>query len=98
MAHTPGPWILLDSEFPQFFICNADTHEDICKCNIGEMSLKEIEANANLISAAPDLLEALDGLINFSGDDDRIVILDKSRILAARAAIAKAKGLNPDQG
>lgn len=50
----------------------------------------EMEANARLIAAAPELYEALDGLlavVNVRIDDPRTAQFD-----AARAALAKATG------
>ena len=48
-------------------------------------SLEEFEANANLIAAAPELLEALEDIINANG-------MYEERIVNAKKAIAKAKG------
>lgn len=49
-------------------------------------SLKASECNANLISAAPELLAALE-----AGVDNEISMIDWMKM--ARVAIAKAKGL-----
>jgi hypothetical protein len=51
------------------------------------------EANARLIAAAPELLEALDGLMTLESRG-RIMPIGKEWD-AARAAIAKATGSNP---
>ena len=55
-------------------------------------NLKAAKANANLISAAPDMLEALERIIPTVEylADGRVEVLAK--IKAAKAAIAKAKG------
>lgn len=65
-----------------------------------EIPEKELMANARLIAAAPELLEALENLLQytteqarqfdgpFDGDDDFYLF----HVNAARAAIAKAKG------
>lgn len=56
----------------------------------------ELEANARLITAAPELLEALTGLVNignlFTGDQDEDAAIWSAADAAARAAIAKATG------
>ncbi|OAH41860.1 hypothetical protein AX777_21350 [Sphingobium yanoikuyae] len=57
-----------------------------------------IEANARLIAAAPELLEALDGVLAKytglveSGDAGFWDAEKEPEVIAARAAIAKAKG------
>jgi len=97
--HTPGPWKVtdgpqygynklrrVDSEHGQFgtVICERFSAESVEGLN------EEIEANLALIAAAPDLLEALNFLLeaatpgNFS-PSDRQAAFDK-----ARAAITKA--------
>ena len=48
------------------------------------------DANARLIAAAPELLEALRGLVETSETRDRLAIEDA--LIHARAAIAKAEG------
>jgi hypothetical protein len=62
--HTPGPWKVEIQQYPEgSHICVADNAGDwVADC--GKMSTlpsnnKEATANAKLISAAPDLLEAL---------------------------------------
>lgn len=50
----------------------------------------EAEANARLIAAAPDLLEALEGFVAEFGDK-----AVNANVKKARAAIAKATGDNP---
>ena len=92
--HTPGPWVvagpnLIDQadagiwgsgEF-DFVICDMqrDGYEDA-----------EQKANALLISAAPDLLEALERLVSAARDVDH-GYLDQA-IDNAESAIAKARG------
>jgi ABC-type hemin transport system substrate-binding protein len=51
------------------------------------------EANARLIAAAPDLLVALEDMLNLTLDEDDIAV--SSRITKARAAINKSRG-NPE--
>ena len=54
-THTPGPWEISKNEAGELDICEAGAGNmlaDLAKC-------KNAEANARLIAAAPDLLEAL---------------------------------------
>lgn len=58
-----------------------------------KFSPAELEANANIIAAAPDLLAALSGLVGFLTDYPHPYHEDISGFLEeAEAAIAKAKG------
>jgi hypothetical protein len=59
-------------------------------CDNEALSDGDIVANARLIAAAPDLLAALEDMLNLTLDEDDIAV--SSRIAKARAAIAKAKG------
>lgn len=109
-SHTPGPWrVSQGGKFVQlcvhgtiFNICEMPPlNGDDGRCAeplplpSALMEAKaERKANAHLISAAPDLLEALRGvlamleLLNRVGANDPI----ESRVFQARAAIAKATG------
>ena len=91
-AHTPGPWRVHCDP------CHYDTASDVSSdCGQlfasvgGKAGWQEQEANARLIAAAPDLLEAL-----FEADRFLSHPLDPDDIQMARdvirAAIAKAKG------
>lgn len=89
MAYTKGPWTFnVDEEFPMS-IRQMDGSEyiiDGCGC-CGSPNLDR--ASAHLISAAPELLEALEGMVRMSelnGTDDRVI-----HELSLRA-IRKAKG------
>lgn len=84
--HTPGPWRFSthphDGNYMRIH-CSSDPHEgDNLRGYCGE-------ANARLIAAAPELLEALERLIA-SGDVRDAA--EKGAITQARAAIAKATG------
>lgn len=92
--HTNGPWKIADVKANGLINeCFAIVAND----NNGEWwhiagvwndceSLKASECNANLISAAPELLAALE-----AGVDNEISMIDWMKM--ARVAIAKAKGL-----
>lgn len=94
MSFTPGPWEVNTEAGPHLREVFADSVL-ICDCGLvidpGE---PECEANARLIAAAPDLLEALTGLLADIQDYQRINQLggeDNHWQVRARAAIAKAE-------
>lgn len=99
-AHTPGPW-KLDNEpaFHRNRVWTQDMRPIVNLCSMGTAPADidpEAQANACLIAAAPELLEALEGFDNwFSSFNpecqyDRMV--GRKVIIAARTAIAKARG------
>lgn len=69
MQHTKGPWRYNKTpygDYTEFKIQTVDmshSHTFIGEVGGGLQSDAEIEANAKLISAAPELLEALQGLV-----------------------------------
>lgn len=99
--HTPGPWRVGGGYTHNFgFDClmvesgPADPDEAIAIASVwsdgDDGSDTESEANAALVSAAPDLLAALEESIEYSpykGESEETPFLRR-----ARAAIAKAKG------
>jgi hypothetical protein len=97
--HTPGPW----EEFEPGVVYAKRTRsgiegqdEPVCAVYNGH---DESAHNISLIAAAPDLLAALESCVNWmeqfdqflDGQDDP----DHYVYQAARAAIAKAKGIEP---
>lgn len=113
-AHTPGPWrVGVDGKTPSD--CDPMEvaylpHRDYdavevfapLRANVDPYTcaLAEFNANARLISAAPELLEALSGLLAKVDQMDRppslgggVLPVDKALATgAARAAIDKAEG------
>ena len=90
-AHTPGPWAILPNT-PHFVraMHPADGMQPVATVYHFD---GELAANARLIAAAPELLEALEAVLP---DLEHYVAThgpgpDK-RLAAARAAIAKARG------
>jgi len=106
--HTPGPWILGDENNQGCSVVIGATHNLLCgldrqDANTGIVVIErdEMLANAHLIAAAPDLLEALqrsigalENVIKDAGGCDHsvgICMCYELRIVAdGRAAIAKA--------
>lgn len=88
--HTPGPWEATSGYSPEVrageaLICAPKARTD----GIGGQSLGEIKANASLIAAAPDLLEALKYARNIVAHD---LGDDSAHLVPLDAAIAKAEG------
>lgn len=88
-AHTPGPWTLGSR------VISADTHDTF---NVAvallssareapELSEDERAANGRLIAAAPDLLEALEEMVDAVGFGSEDPSVER-----ARAAVVKARG------
>lgn len=65
LEHTPGPWTLEESKGGAFFIyppgCDAEGHQQPLRprIRIPKRGTKQMFANARLIAAAPEVLEAL---------------------------------------
>jgi len=93
--HTPGPWYVYQ-DLKDFNVSKdiKDMSWDICQ--LANWSAEENEANAHLIAAAPDLLEALIetknaliGILKFNG-----LNFDTAEIDRAEKAINKALNQN----
>ncbi len=94
--HTPGPW-KYNHGLTYFRKAHRLIHTELVVGAKGEWvaavindyedgtPVKVQQANARLMAAAPELLEALEGLLDTNKDTVDAVI-------AAKAAIAKAKG------
>lgn len=91
IPHTPGPWrvaercncmidVLHDNN------ANGAITKALCRVQARDSWILEAEANARLIAAAPDLLEALRDMVS-----DR-ECLSQATIDFARNAISKATG------
>lgn len=97
--HTRGPWTMHDERAGAFIVTAGDreTGYPICArpSSIGEKE-SECLANARLIAAAPDLLEALESgrslLHALATPDDRVTQVAMRQI---DNAIAEAKGEKP---
>jgi hypothetical protein len=95
MTHTPGPWTTeqpsgLTNPEPNWLPIYAPKWWHLAKVVVeldGERS-EEGEANARLIAAAPELLEACKAIADHY-DEDEILSGDLNKL---RAAIAKAEG------
>ncbi|TKY81063.1 hypothetical protein R0L47_13540 [Pectobacterium polonicum] len=99
--HTPGPWFVNGKESIKV-TGNMNVIQTHSSDGLGyhvayasgwvddKETAEEARCNANLIASAPDLLEALEGII---ADEGRgWAAINPPRTEAAKAAIAKAKG------
>ena len=84
--HTPGPWVWT----PESESIHGYSPEGEALVVVYELNTNE--ADARLIAAAPDLLTALEGLLEITDFHE----LYGSKTEAARAAIAKATGEHHD--
>ena len=81
--HTPGPWEPLKDSYGQLSIFARSIKDFVCGVT------RKCEADARLICAAPDLLEALKEMVEMWEDDPSYGV-DIAR--KAHAAIKKAEG------
>ena len=97
--HTPGPWRVLEHSWCDTSIGAPGTSNAICRLDINhateesqEADEAQMAANARLIAAAPELLEALQRL---SAQCERLRLPGQPETDAektARAVIAKTTG------
>ena len=71
MRHTPGPWKFEVRNYQAMVTTERDDIDMVVASNLFDeeldLELDEVEANARLIASAPDLLEALQELIDWEG-------------------------------
>jgi hypothetical protein len=92
--HTPGPWEIKRHPDSGYKFISGPKHSGLAQvvwCMEEEERSPECEANAHLIAAAPELLEALQKVFQ-AMNDDMPVRLRK----VCYEAIAKAKGESND--
>ena len=89
MKHTPGPWSV--NVIGQHWNNKSLKHIEVTFGQDGECICDTVynPSDANLIAAAPDLLEALKNMVTAYEYEASI---DNPALLAARAAISKALG------
>jgi hypothetical protein len=95
MKHTPGPWVIDDSNPNLVARLVNGVYEYVCAVEPSSFSNRECnqeqeEADARLIAAAPEMLEALRGLLDPATNEDGAWYRQARE--AARAAIVKAEG------
>ena len=94
--HTPGPWHRNIKPASKYTVIFAGRNTHIARLVPDGLTDDEIEANCNLIAAAPELLEALETMrIAFDVCTGDMPVAKKKKNEArikCRAAIAKVKG------
>ena len=90
--HTPGPWQYAFEGGTTAFITEADGSTIICiRTTENTTAHKNLAANARLIAAAPDLLDALKLMVEqFTKGSGHSTLKDSEARIKAHAAIAKA--------
>ena len=100
--HTPGPWFVSDQGTVYFRLPNG-SEPPICRTtgiDLQELDLDQSIVNAHLLAAAPDLLAALEAMLDVQSrrrhplgqPDEGIAYAAADAASKARAAIAKAGG------
>lgn len=95
-TYTPGPW--QTEEYGRSITACRPPGSMVCTARVtlaeiwsgGTASCAEADANARLMAAAPDLLAALQGLLDPATNEDSEWYREARA--AARAAVAKATG------
>jgi hypothetical protein len=95
-AHTPGPWVITPHPTPNVDVFGVGEVMDDKETQYAlshTICYQNAEANARLIAAAPELLEALVEIMEQVGG--YVPDTDKSAWSRASQIIAKAKGEQP---
>ena len=97
--HTPGPWVVKSTDEDINTKTIIDSNEfwiaKVLNFNRASDDIRESQANANLIAAAPAMHEALQALLALIGDED---LPDNGELSGAsicdfaRSALAQAEG------
>ena len=94
IAHTPGPWFTRREGFSTVYIearIGGGMLQEVAACGPTAAGIGQQKANAQLIAASPELLEALQSLIDMDIAYQRGPKVSDA-VDKARAAIAKATG------
>jgi hypothetical protein len=94
MTHTPGPWTASEpSELDGK--CSVYANGPIAYLGDNGAGIENVQANANLMAAAPELLAALEALLEHESEDLDVPVSEMIGGVwgIARNAINKAKGV-----
>lgn len=90
-SFTPGPWKIIDHDEDYIAITDDEQMYGICKIEEDASENRSaMKANARLIAAAPELLEALKETIAWMNWDE--AGWEKDFVLKVRELIARAEG------
>lgn len=94
--HTPGPWHRNIKPASKYNVVFAGRNTHVAAVKTEGLSEAEIEANMDLIAAAPELLDALQAIVAECSPGNRPYSTDsylpEHLLEQARVAIAKAMG------
>ena len=91
--HTPGPWYVYDDEYPVINTTFDDEKYDIATIPADGLPQVQVQANARLIAAAPELLAQLvdcRALIHAYGGDYLDMRTTKKKLAELDTVITKA--------
>ena len=104
-GHTPGPWAYRPHEFDDWGMVRGPQGEPITQASLNcrhwsdedlaahrREGTDPVEANARLISSAPDLLEVARMIVKAADVAHGSVLSNGPLVTAARAALTKATG------
>jgi hypothetical protein len=91
--HTPGPWYITEGRQPRIYPDNSDSISKECVAIVYDgCEEEEMQANARLIAAAPDLYKAaVAALGNITGGSLAPFVDGMELLRLLKAAIAKAE-------
>ncbi len=99
MSHTPGPWIaelLLFNRTDEMRFLLSTPDDELGHIQLRNTNIYDALANARVIAAAPDLLEACEDLLlvvrEYVPNNTDAWVRTSAQIERAKAAIAKAEG------
>ena len=93
VKHTPGPWMKSTHGGISKYSIWSSSGQHIADTNTTKsIGFERCAANASLIAAAPDLLEALEDCVAVMDRELAGLKVIQPELSAARAAIAKATG------
>ena len=87
--HSPAPWKASKTDDDEVFVFPTGPWSHAVARLYARKDEAERLANAALIAAAPELLEALECLLSFCPAETEV---QDRKVLAARAALRKARG------
>src|SRR6266540_6409712 len=91
-GHTPGPWLIHRDADRKEIIVSGKTRgwgpDHLFSCS----DVPELASNAALISAAPEMLDALEAFVEEYHSLSRLCAKEHQILRAAERAIAKARG------
>lgn len=96
---TKGPWRVEQGHYPSFIDVKSDGALNLSMCwyatDLTEAQGEETRANANLISAAPDMYQALESILYafwLACEDLPDEFEKRNEVKDARSALSKARG------